>query len=146
MRDDCDGEEQRNFLLLEYHKCQGKQDFYPSLFKDYQLRFPGSRVPSKPTIRELIKKQTLKGTVLKCNKASSPGNSHSGQRTTVNTPVNRASAKLCWIGTKTTFWEMPLCLLSVQPERISWDLANPPTTGSQRGSNIIPTSPSACTI
>ena len=55
--------EQRNFLMLEYHKRKGKRNFYPSLFDDYQLRFPEARVPAKSTIRDLLKKQAEKGTI-----------------------------------------------------------------------------------
>ena len=85
--------DQRNFLMLEYHKRKGKRNFYPSLFDDYQLRFPGARVPAKSTIRALLRKQAEKGTILNCNKASSPGDSHSGRRYTVNTPVNIEAVK-----------------------------------------------------
>ena len=57
------------------------------------MRFPEARVPAKYTIRALLKKQAEKGTILNCNKASSPGDSHSGRRYTVNTPVNIEAVK-----------------------------------------------------
>ena len=85
--------EQRNFLMLEYHKRKGKQNFYPSLFDDYELCFPEARVPAKSTIRDLLKKQAEKGIILNCYKASSPGDSHSGRRYTVNTPENIEAVK-----------------------------------------------------
>ena len=84
---------ERNWLMLEFHKRRGKRDFYPSLIEDFQLQFPGARVPAKSTIRAVLRKQEEKGTVLNCNAKSSPGDSNSGRRYTVNTPANRVAVK-----------------------------------------------------
>ena len=81
--------EKRNFLMLEYYKRKGKKNFFPGLFDDFHVQFPEARRPAEITIQCLLKKQRENGTILNCNKATSPGESHSGCRKTVNTPENR---------------------------------------------------------
>ena len=39
--------EQRNFLILEYHKRKDNYRFMDVLLADFQTTFPGSRVPAK---------------------------------------------------------------------------------------------------
>ena len=86
-------QEQRNFLMLEYHKRRGKKNFVPGMFDDFNVLFPEVRRPVKSTLRKLLEKQKLKGTILNCNKVSSPGESHSGHRRSVNTPENQEAVK-----------------------------------------------------
>ena len=45
------------------------------------------------TFRELLKKQEKHGTILNCNKASSPGESHSGMKNTAMTPETMEAVK-----------------------------------------------------
>jgi inhibitor of nuclear factor kappa-B kinase subunit alpha len=85
--------EQRNFLMLEYHKRRGTMDFLPGLIADFQAEFPGARIPALSTIRKIYKKQKGKGTVLNCNSAKSPGDSNSGRRRTSRTPENKEAVK-----------------------------------------------------
>ena len=85
--------DQWNFLMLEYNKRKGKQNFYPGLFADYQRRFPAAKIQAKSTIKNLLKKQEEPGTLLNCNKASSSGESHSGKKNTVITPENLQAVK-----------------------------------------------------
>ena len=80
--------EQRNFLVMEYHKCKGHRDFLPQLVTQFQNKFPGARAPSFSAIRRVYKKQMLHGTVNNCNSSSSPGVTHSGRPRTVRTPGN----------------------------------------------------------
>ena len=74
--------EERNFLMIEYHKRKGGRDFLPGLIRDFQAQFPATRAPTPKTIRAILKKQVEKGTVLNCNSANSPGATHSGRRRT----------------------------------------------------------------
>lgn len=80
--------EQRNFLVMEYHKRKGHRDILPQLITDFQNRFPGVRAPSFSAIRRVWKKQMMNGTVNNCNSSSSPGVSHSGRPRTARTPGN----------------------------------------------------------
>ena len=57
--------EERNFLMLEYHKARGGRDFLPGLIRDFQAQFPGTRTPTPKTIWAILKKQKEKGTVIK---------------------------------------------------------------------------------
>ena len=81
--------EHRNFLMMEYHKRKGYRDFLHPLLQDFRAKFPGVRLPATSTIRRIFKKQSEKGTVLNCNSASSPGDTHSGRRRTVRTDANQ---------------------------------------------------------
>ena len=80
--------EQRNFLVMEYHKQKGHRDFLPQLVTLFQNKFPGARAPSFSAIRRVYRKQMLNGTVNSCNSSTSPGVSHSGRPRTARTPGN----------------------------------------------------------
>ena len=80
--------EQRNFLVMEYHKQKGHRDFLPQLVTLFQNKFPGARAPSFSAIRRVYRKQMLNGTVNNCNSSTSPGVSHSGRPRTARTPGN----------------------------------------------------------
>ena len=84
---------ERNFLMLEYHKARGGRDFLPGLIRDFQAQFPGTRTPTPKTIWAILKKQKEKGTVLNCNSANSPGDTHSGRRRTARTDQNKQAVK-----------------------------------------------------
>ena len=58
--------EQRNFLVMEYHKQKGHRDFLPQLVTLFQNKFPGARAPSFSAIRRVYRKQMLNGTVNSC--------------------------------------------------------------------------------
>lgn len=85
--------EHRNFFMMEYHKRKGHRNFLPSLLQDFRARFPGIRVPANSTIRRIFEKQVQKGTVLNCNSAKSPGDTHSGRRRSARTDANKAAVK-----------------------------------------------------
>ena len=53
------GREERNFLMLEYHKRQGTRDFVPNLLADFAAKFPGARVPHRNILARLLEKQVL---------------------------------------------------------------------------------------
>ena len=85
--------DQRNYLVLEYHKRRGTKGFKPQLVLDFLVRFPRARAPGKNTIKRLWEKQTEKGTILNCNSMTSPGETHSGRPRTSRTPTNMARVK-----------------------------------------------------
>ena len=85
--------DQRNFLVMEYHRRKGHRDFLPELVRDFQNKFPGVRTPSFSTIRRLWEKQMINGTVNNCNSSSSPGASHSERTRTARTPANIIQVK-----------------------------------------------------
>ena len=87
------GKDERNFLMMEFHKRKGTRDFLPGLIQDFQAQFPGTRAPPPKTIRAIYKKQVAKGTVLNCNSVSSPGDTHSGRRRTTRTDQNKQAVK-----------------------------------------------------
>ena len=62
--------EQRNFLVMEYHKQKGHRDFLPQLVTLFQNKFPGARAPSFSAIRRVYRKQMLNGTVNNCNSST----------------------------------------------------------------------------
>ena len=85
--------DERNFLVMEYHKRRGIKGFKTQLVLDFTTRFPGVRVPGKNAIKEMWEKQIRLGTVLNCNSKSSPGDTHSGRFRTTRTPANMARVK-----------------------------------------------------
>ena len=87
-------QDQRNFVLLEYAKRRGGQNFFEGINADFQLKFPGSQIPDQTTVRRLYKKQVKKGTVNNCNSKSSPGDSHSGRHRSGRSPQNIADVKV----------------------------------------------------
>ena len=48
--------EERNFLMLEYHKRKGTRNFVPQLLADFAQKFPGARVPHRNTLVNVFKK------------------------------------------------------------------------------------------
>ena len=86
--------EQRNFILLEYAKRRGGRNFFQGIMADFQLKFPGVRIPDKKTVRNLYNKQVKNGTVNNCNSKSSPGDSHSGRPRSGRSPQNIADVKV----------------------------------------------------
>ena len=65
-----------------------KKQFIPQLLQDFVLKFPGVRVPTPKTIRNMLKGFTETGTVSNRNSKASPGGSNSGRRRTVRTEQN----------------------------------------------------------
>ena len=82
-------DEQRRWLVEEYIKRSGTRGFMQPLIQDFMIKFPISKPPSPRAIRYNHTKWVRKYTVKNCNSKSSPGDSHSGRRKTVNTPRNR---------------------------------------------------------
>ena len=68
-------------------------DFLPGLIHDFQAQFPGTRPPAPKTIRAICKKQVEKGTVLNCNSANSPGDTHSGRTSPTSLLLTLSSAQ-----------------------------------------------------
>ena len=57
---------ERNFLAFEYHKLKGTKNFKPIILRQFTLKFPTTRPPSKNQMRSIKEKQMLKGTVNNC--------------------------------------------------------------------------------
>ena len=85
--------QQRNFLVMEYHRRKGTRSSLSLVIRNFLAKFPGVRRPSKNGIRKLWKKQNRLGTVNNCNSKHSPGNSNSGKRFTIRTPAIQADVK-----------------------------------------------------
>ena len=85
--------DERNFLVLEYHRRRGTRNFKHQLIQDFLVKFPGTRAPSKNTITYMWEKQMELGTVLNCNSKTSPGDTHSGRTRLTRTPSNMARVK-----------------------------------------------------
>ena len=107
--------EQRNFIALEYHKRKdedgprglrgrrrgsmlgggpgGSESFKERIIQDFQIKFPGVRIPSKNQLRNIWGKQYNIGTVHNLNSKSSPGDTHSGRPRTVRTQPNCDAVK-----------------------------------------------------
>ena len=86
----------RTWLAMEYHRRRSinkKNSFWDQLLQDFQLQFPGVRVPSIPAVRKMHKGFFNTGTVLNRNGISSPGISNSGRRRTVTTDANKQRLK-----------------------------------------------------
>ena len=84
---------ERNFLTFEYHKSKGTKNFKLKILREFQLKFPTTRVPGKNQMKCIWEKQILKGTVNNCNSQPSPGPTHSGRTRTARTPPNVAAVK-----------------------------------------------------
>ena len=85
--------DQRNFLVMEYHKRKGTRNFKEELVNDFLVKFPGARSPSKNMIKKMWEKQMKLGTVLNCNSKTSPGESCSGRPRTSRTLENMVQVK-----------------------------------------------------
>lgn len=85
--------DQRNYLVMEYHRRRGTRDFKQQLVQDFQGRFPGTRAPGKNMIVKMWEKQMANGTVHNLNSATSPGGSHSGRPRTTRTQQNKDAVK-----------------------------------------------------
>ena len=48
--------QQRNFLVLEYHKRRGTRNFKNQLVQDFVEKFPDTRVPSKNVMKKMWEK------------------------------------------------------------------------------------------
>ena len=64
---------QRNFLFTEYVKRKGSNNFLAEIAREFAIKFPNARRPAGSTIRRLVKKQRLHGTVNNLNSIASPG-------------------------------------------------------------------------
>ena len=71
--------DERNFLLLEYHKQKGTRNFKANIVNEFMIKFPNARRPGKNYLTKVFKKQIDHGTVLNLNSKASPGPSHSGR-------------------------------------------------------------------
>ena len=105
--------EERNFLLFEYLKRRGGMDFLPGLIHDFQAQFPGTRPPAPKTIRAICKKQVEKGTVLNCNSANSPGDTHSGRTSTTSLLLTLSSAQPPATSSNCTFYSLKMLLMTI---------------------------------
>ena len=85
--------QERNFLAFEYHKRKGTRGFKDQIIADFQIQFPGARVPGKNHIVKIWRKQMENGTVNNCNSKTSPGDSYSGRPRTARTPANTVLVK-----------------------------------------------------
>ena len=85
--------DQRNYLVLEYHRRRGTRDFKPQLVIDFRAKFPGARAPGKDTMKRMWEKQIKLGTILNCNSITSPGDTHSGRPRTSRTPTHMVWVK-----------------------------------------------------
>ena len=86
----------RSWLSLEYIRRRSndkKQSFWDELLLDFQVEFPGVRVPSARGVRDMLKGFKNTGTVLNRNSLNSPGAGHSGRRRTVRTDANKQRLK-----------------------------------------------------
>ena len=71
--------DQRNFLALEYHKRKGTRDFKQTIINEFTNKFPGAKIPSKNTMKNIWEKQMKNGTVTNCCSKVSPGQTYSGR-------------------------------------------------------------------
>ena len=84
---------QRTYLALEYYKHRGTRNFMPQLLADFAAQFPGARVPSLNTIREIHNKFVRLGTINNVNSKNSPGATHSGRPKTSTSDQNKQRVK-----------------------------------------------------
>ena len=70
--------EERTWLALEYHRRRGQHNFKAGLVRDFQVKFPMARIPSKNNIKKIWEKFTNHGTVVNLNSKDSPGQSFRG--------------------------------------------------------------------
>ena len=84
---------QRTYLALEYYKHRGTRNFMPQLLADFAAQFPGARVPSLNTIREIHDKFVRLGTINNVNSKNSPGATHSGRPKTSTSDQNKQRVK-----------------------------------------------------
>ena len=74
--------EERTWLALQYHRRRGQYDFKAGLVRDFQVKFPMARIPSKNNFKKIWEKFTNHGTVMNLNSNDSPGQSFSGRKKT----------------------------------------------------------------
>ena len=72
--------DQRNVLALEYHKVKGTYKCFSKVMDIFATKFPGVRLPTKETVKNIWRKQKTHFTVHNLNSRHSPGNSYSGRR------------------------------------------------------------------
>ena len=78
--------EQRNFIFVEYVKHKGQRSFFEKIIRDFNVKFPGVRSPTKAAMKKIYRKQMTFHTCHNlCSKAS-PGETHSGRPRSARTP------------------------------------------------------------
>ena len=78
---------ERSFIYKLYtvHSTGRRNTRFLNIRRDFTVKFPQSRVPSKQAVRDIVKKFDTSSTVHNLNSKKSPGNTYSGRPRTVLT-------------------------------------------------------------
>ena len=78
---------ERSFIYKLYtvHSTGRRNTRFLNIRRDFTVKFPQSRVPSKQAVQDIVKKFDTSSTVHNLNSKKSPGNTYSGRPRTVLT-------------------------------------------------------------